>query len=204
MKKVEMVILANSVKHGAHCVAGKDINTKKWVRPVGSKSGCALTHKQVMCSNPYGQYPAKPMQKIIMALGNHVPKINQPENFEVDGSNWTQHYKIAESELEGYLDYPNDLWGAGDRVLFNQIKTGAVTISNSLCLVKVESLKLYTCSDNKRRCSFIYKGFNYDLAATDPMFDKLLSTSAVLQGVLCISLGEEYHGYCYKLVVSIY
>jgi hypothetical protein len=204
MIKVEMVILANSVKHGAHCVAGKEINTKEWVRPVGNENGSALSHEQVMCINPYGSYPVKPMQKIIMALESHVPKINQPENFQVDGSSWTQHYKISEADLDRYLDHPDDLWGAGDRVVFDKIKTGAVTISNSLCLIKVESLKLYKCSDDKRRCSFIYKGFDYNLAATDPMFDKLLSSSPVLQGILCISLGEEYHGYCYKLVASIY
>ena len=204
MIKVEMVILANSIKHGAHCVAGKEVNTKKWVRPVGNKNGSALTHKQVMCTNPYGSYPAKPMQKIRMALDSHVPKINQPENFQVDNSSWTQHYNISEGELDGYLDHPSDIWGTGDRVLFNRITTGEITIDNSLCLVRVEQLKLYTCKENRRRCSFTYKGLDYDFAATDPMFDNLLRTDAVLQGILCISLGEEYHGYCYKLVASIY
>jgi len=29
-----IVILANSRRHGAHCIAGKDLNTKEWVRPI--------------------------------------------------------------------------------------------------------------------------------------------------------------------------
>jgi hypothetical protein len=204
MKQVEMVILANSIKHGEHCVAGKDINTKEWFRPVSDESGSALSREQVMCTNPYGQYLAKPMQKIRMTLGQHVPKVNQPENFQVDDSNWVQHYKLAENELESYLDSPSDLWGRNDRVLFNKIQTGNITIHNSLCLVKVDDLKLFMSSDGKRRCSFSYNGIQYELAATDPMFDSLLRTNSILKGILCVSLGEEYHGYCYKLVASIY
>jgi hypothetical protein len=41
-----LVILANSVKHHLHCVAGKDINTKEWVRPVGNDDGEALSDEQ--------------------------------------------------------------------------------------------------------------------------------------------------------------
>ncbi|MBH0031976.1 MULTISPECIES: hypothetical protein [Pseudoalteromonas] len=204
MKQVEMVILANSIKHGEHCVAGKDINTKEWFRPVSDESGGALSLKQVMCTNPYGQYPAKPMQKIIMTLGQHVPKMNQPENFQVNDSNWVQHYKLAENELENYLDLPNDLWGRNDRVSFNKIHTGNIIIQNSLYLVKVEDLKLFVSNNGKRRCSFSYNGIQYELAATDPMFDSLLKTNVILKGILCVSLGEEYLGYCYKLVASIY
>jgi hypothetical protein len=204
MKQVEMVVLANSVKHGAHCVAGKDINTKQWLRPVGDKSGCALSYEQVMCTNPYGKYPVKPMQKIKMHLGEHVPIVNQPENFQVCDSNWTQHYKLAETELENYLDSPKDLWGEGDRVGFNQILSGKINIYNSLCLVKVDELKLFNCGEGKRRCSFSYNRIQYDLAATDPMFDRLFNSTAVLKGIICVSLGEEFHGYCYKLVASIY
>ncbi|MGO3875885.1 MAG: dual OB domain-containing protein [Psychrobacter celer] len=38
-----IVILANSVKNRAHCVAGKCIRTRQWIRPVGDANGCALS-----------------------------------------------------------------------------------------------------------------------------------------------------------------
>lgn len=204
MKHVEMVVLANSVKHGGHCVAGKDIKTKEWVRPVSDKDGSALSRSQVLCSNPYGKYPAKPLQKIKMNLEQHVPKVNQPENFQVGNSDWRQNYKLREDDLINYLDFPQDLWGKGNKVSFNQIKRGEVNIINSLCLVQVEKLNLFICGEGKRRCSFSYNGVMYDFPATDPMFDTLVNTNSVLAGILCISLGEEFHGYCYKLVASIY
>jgi hypothetical protein len=204
MKIVEMIVFANSIKHGAHCVAGKEVKTKEWVRPVANVDGGALSDKQITYVNPYGNYQVKPLQKIKIGLDSHVPKINQPENFQIDGSSWTQNYKISENALNDYLDHPESIWGPSDRVSFDQIKSGKLSIGNSLCLVKVDNLKLYINAGNKRRASFNYRGIDYDLAATDPMFDELLSSTAVLQGILCISLGEEYHGYCYKLVASIY
>ena len=38
MRKV-IVVFANSVKHGKHCVAGKDVQSKKWIRPVSNAEG---------------------------------------------------------------------------------------------------------------------------------------------------------------------
>ena len=42
MIKKTIVILANSVKHGNHCVAGKCITSKSWARPVFDVSGGEL------------------------------------------------------------------------------------------------------------------------------------------------------------------
>lgn len=37
---------ANFIKHGQHCVAGKCVNTGKWIRPVSNQQGAELSHEQ--------------------------------------------------------------------------------------------------------------------------------------------------------------
>ena len=39
MPAVQIVILAKSVKHGNHCVAGKCVRSKRWYRPVSTIDG---------------------------------------------------------------------------------------------------------------------------------------------------------------------
>jgi hypothetical protein len=79
------------------------------------------------------------------------------------------------------------------------------SIGQSLYLVKVQGGTLYKNEENKRRVSFSYKEIIYDLSSTDPNFDSLLENSSKnLMGILCISLGENFNGYCYKIVATIF
>jgi hypothetical protein len=68
MTQAEIIVLANSVKHGQHCVAGKCINTGNWVRPVSNANGAELSHEQAKYQNPYGTFGVKPLQKIRMGF----------------------------------------------------------------------------------------------------------------------------------------
>ena len=204
MTQAEIVILANSVKHGQHCVAGKCLNTGRWIRPVSNEQGAELSHEQAKYQNPYGTYGVKPLQKIRMGFSQHVPLSHQPENFLIDGNLWTQNYSIREADLPNFLDEPTSLWGEGNRVQHVLITFGLSKVSQSLYLVQVEALNLYTSDDGKRRASFSYNSIDYDLAVTDPKFDEIVGEQREVRGILCISLGEEYQGYCYKLVATIF
>lgn len=204
MTQAEIVVLANSVKHGQHCVAGKCLNTGRWIRPVSNAQGAELTHDQAKYQNPYGTFGVKPLQKIRMGFSQHVPLSHQPENYLIDGNLWQQHYSIGLAELPNHLDGPADLWGEGNRVPHAQITQGLYVVPQSLYLVQVDNLSLYTTDDDRRRASFTYNGINYDLAVTDPKFDEIVRDQREVTGILCISLGEEYQGYCYKLVATIF
>lgn len=199
-----VVILANSVKHNQHCVAGKCLETKKWVRPVSDQTGKELNDDQASYTNKYGKFIVKPKQKIEMNLAQQVPLINQPENYLIDGSRWNQKYKISDYELDEFLDYPSSLWGKGTSVPYTKVMNGDMKIDQSLYLVKVEDLKLYINSQNKRRAQFLYNNIGYDLPITDPQFDKIVSNNQELQGILCISLGECFNNNCYKIVATIF
>lgn len=204
MSQVEIVILANSVKHRQHCVAGKCISTGQWVRPVSNEQGCELSNEQAKYQNPYGTFGVKTLQKIYMGFSSHVPLPHQPENYLIDGNLWRQNYSIGVADLPHHLDYPEDLWGDGNRVDNHAIVSGTFNIPQSLYLVKVDNLNLYTTEEGKRRASFSYNGHSYDLAVTDPKFDEIIQDQQQVSGILCISLGEVYQGYCYKLVAAIF
>jgi hypothetical protein len=202
--QLRMVVFANSFKHGKHCVAGKLIDSNEWIRPVANDLGAELNNQQIKYRNPYGEFLTKTLQIIKFTYLKHVPLINQPENYLIDDQVWKQNYSINESEINGYLDMPSDLWGSEDRVNYNEILNKKIVIKQSLYLVKVDNFKLYKNSNNKRRACFDYNKVPYDLAVTDPFFEKNFSRINELQNILCISLGEEYRGSCFKLVAAIY
>lgn len=206
MKNIEVLILARSVKKGNHCIAGKCIKTRQWVRPVSDTNGGELNDEQIKYENPHGKYPVKPLQRMVMSFASHVPLLNQPENYLIDGKIWKQNYNISLDELEQFLDEPDDLWGMDDKVSYKSIGSKEIVIEQSLYLIQVEKLKLYRNKYNKKRALFLYNGQQYDFAVTvtDSEFDKICSEKKEIKGILCISLGEEYNGDCYKLVAAIF
>lgn len=204
MTSKTIVVLANSFKHKQHCVAGKCIVTKEWVRPVADVNGSALSHEQAKCENPSGKFNVKPKQKVIIGLDTPAPLPNQPENHIVDNSVWQWKSSIRDDELNHYLDAPENLWGTEDRVAYPLIECGNILIHQSLYLVHVDNLSLYKNRYGKKRASFNYNGLDYDLAVTDPEFENLVSSGQEPSGILCISLGEVFNGDCYKLVATIF
>lgn len=204
--KTTIVILANSVKHGAHCVAGKCIGTAQWVRPVSTPDGGALSNDQIKYENVHGTFFVKPLQNIEMTFSRAVPLINQPENFLITEDRWQQKFSTLLSNLASYVDTPYSLWGSGDRVAFSDIESGQIIINQSLFLVNVSQLNLYK-NGTHRRAKFVYNGASYDLAVTCPQFDQFLGFATEVNlgdRIVCISLGESFMGYCYKLIASIF
>ena len=203
MSQVEILVLANSVKHQQHCVAGKYLANGLWVRPVSSEAGAELSHNQAKYQNPYGTFTVKPLQKILMKFSRHVPLNHQPENYLIDDTVWRQNYSIGSNEINNHLDHPDSLWGEGNRIPYIQIQLGTTKIEQSLYLVKVDNIQLYM-KDDKRKISFTYNEIYYELPATDPNFDNLVNDFSEICGVICVSLGEEFQGNCYKLVATIF
>ena len=216
-----LVILANSVKHHQHCVAGKDLVSGQWIRPVVDSAGKELPRRLVKYHNPYGRYVVKPLLKIEMDFLGHAPLPFQPENYVVNPDfQWRQQYSITYSELADYFDTPECLWpmgyssfnGMNDRVPHAPVVVGDIAISQSLYLIKPEDLRIRVTRDQqcstRLRAVFGYRGEQYDIAVTDPRMSDFYEHQPgeyLLQEVsgLCLSLGQPYEGYCYKLAVAI-
>ncbi len=94
-----IIIFENSVKHGKHCVAGKEVDTQQWIRPVSDEYGAELSDTQCLYENPHGRFKVKPLQKIEMNLAQHVPLKNQPENHIISNQIWQQRYRIEDPEI---------------------------------------------------------------------------------------------------------
>lgn len=166
---MQIVILANSVKNHAHCVAGKCLQTGRWIRPVSNAQGAELTANQVMASNPYGRFPVKLLQKIELGNPQHAPLINQPENYILDSVPWQQRYRIELPELPRYLDNPPIIWNNEGRVRYLDITNGHTPIEQSLFLIAVQNLELfmdYTYPQPRRRARFFYNNVHYRCLST--------------------------------------
>ena len=142
----------------------------------------------VNTGTPYGKFKVKPLQKIKIDIEQHSPLIHQPENWLIGSGEWNQEFTINSFEVSEYLDFPESLWGVGNKVLFSLIESKYIQIAQSLYLVKVDDLRIYRNNEDKRRVSFVYNGNNYELPVTDPNFDAHLDNPQH-QNVLCVSLG---------------
>lgn len=198
------VVLACSMKHQGRCIAGKSATTGLWVRLVSNAEGAEVPVAQTVFTNSYGtQNKAKPLQKLQMTIGQHVPLAHQPENF-ISVPGWVQvpGYNLRLSELRGLVDSPLDLWGIGDRVDSDAIGD-TVFVTQSLYLVQVLNLHLHR-NWTQRRVTFVYNGAEYDLSCTDLQYDDVEAGRIIPNGYLCISLGEEFRGDHYKIVATIF
>jgi len=206
--KETIVIFANSVKHGGHCVAGKSLDTKKWYRPVSDVNGGALNDQQIKYFNPMGHYPVKHLQKIEMEFAKKVPLPYQPENFLISNNPWQQKYNLDRRDIPGFLDHPETLWGEGDSVDSQAIMNQHISIQQSLYLIKINQIELSLPSYSGRphaKVSFVYNDkINYTLSCTDKGFQDLIKENETQTNkYLCISLGEEFNKKHYKLVAAI-
>lgn len=210
MKK-EIVVFANSARKGEHCVAGREIESKQWIRPV-SRWGGELNRAQ--CTVSGGKDPVRPLQKIEIDVdGPHTSIKHQPENWLIGNDEWEHIGEITRGEIGPYLDSPDTLWGAGDRVPYSEIANGNMTIKQSLYLVKVSELELDRPDPSSRRTrvSFSYKTKQYDLGFTDSYFEESRDWPHYREeGVLCVSLaGKKFnpHGganyYYFKIAAAL-
>lgn len=203
-----IVIFANSVKHGSHCIAGKTIDTKEWIRPVGDENGRELSNEEIIVQNPYGKFEAKPLQKVEIEFIKQVPLKNQPENYLISNKTWQQNFKISFLQIKEFEDKVDNLWLYGnsiknDRISFDLIQNNQIIIKNSLSLIWVDKLEiLIEPNSHKKRGVFKYNNKEYNLAITDPNFEN--NNQKIFENIyLCISLGEPFHGFCYKLIACI-
>lgn len=198
---IKGLIFANSIKHYARCIAGKNIDTGQWFRLVYNVNGDAIPNKNAIYydMNNNGQ-ELKPLVVIEIPVLNPAPIIGQPENIILDYSNRIKQvapYEINDFSI--YMDNPPDLWGNGDSISNFQGKT----VSNSLYLIKPKKVNLYYREEKKRRIEFLYNGIKYDLGCTSPNFDDLINKKEPNIQALCISLGENFNNFHYKIVASI-
>ena len=206
----KILILAVSKKHGGFCVAGKDVDSNKWLRLVSDPNGGALTETHTRFIDIEGNIYNDPIHKILeVELGRYVPLIYQPENYMISGVQWRQSKNIHENV---FIDTPKDLWGEGDRISNEDICHGKITIESSLYQIKALCINFHTKTFEgklKRRLSFDYNGHYYDLASTmsEQTFDDIKNGTKTHNNLITVSLSDPFKQHDnshYKLAAGIY
>ena len=216
-----IVCLANSRKRGGRCVAGKELLPEDrvggWIRPVSARDDEEVG-PQERCY-PDGGDP-QILDIIDVPLLRPHPKTYQQENWLLDHyQRWTKAGQVTWDDLYTMIDGDEPLWinghstpsGRNDRVLTDD----AAGLDNSLRLIRVDAMTV-SVSEPLRpsadfpilRGSFNYHGDDYCFRITDPESENgSLSLTygdyRVGERYLCVSLGEPFEGYAYKLIATI-
>ena len=201
-----LVCLANSKKRGGSCIAGKDTVSKAWVRPVPSPQGGAWNINGLDVLDEFS-FPT----------GKRVLLNHQTENVLAQPGNWQIQSRNNFSVIRNMIDRPQAIWRFPgdthqDRVSFAKIQT--MGVNNSLYLIEAQGMLFYYGRGARGRkhlkSKFAYNGFVYDFSVTDPTIDTDLSAMAdgfyrCMSPInyVCVSLGENYNGFCYKLIASV-
>lgn len=219
MEPIKIVCLANSRKISGRCIAGKIAEENKWIRPVSNRESEEISEEERRYKN--GQMP-KLLDIISIPVKEHKPILLQKENYLIDADYYWDKTGRFESNLNDFLDSPQDLWGTGSSSY--QGKNDRISeavcdnYNESLYLIKPQSLKIivriegeeFDNAKRKVRAEFEYNGTTYIFSITDPVVErKYLSgkdgcfTLSIEKIYLCVSAGLPYNGYCYKFVASI-
>lgn len=231
MKK-EIVLLAKSVKNGQNCIAGREIlrigsklQLGPWIRPVSNHDSGAVSQSETLLEG--GGMPGF-LDIIEIDVKTNEKNSTQSENWLIEKRRWKKTGRIAIGAVFSYfVENPHNLWigtsNPTDRIgTNNYIASG---YNSSLCIIKPDSFEMEIFSifnefegreQKKRRGKFQYNGVNYDLAITDPEIHRkyFIPFPRIEDGkkqikidsskcLLCISLGQEFRGYLYKLIATV-
>jgi len=209
-----IVILASSRKNGGICLAGKREGRGGWVRPVSVQPGQAWSVRSLHYLA--GRVP-EVGERFVLPLGQCVPDAYQRENCSVRFARWHAAGRMDERELERLVDTPNTLWldgwhsvhGWNDRI---PEQIAAQRCASSLLLIRPQALRFRLDQGGGNlalRAMFDYRGQHYDLKVTDDRIrarwiERLADGhDGCTDALLCISLGQAFLGYCYKLVAGV-
>lgn len=212
-----IVCLANSRKLSGRCIAGREISGNAigdWVRLVSSRVNEEISLEERRFED--GSEPAL-LDVLEIPMIEPRPHSCQAENHLIDDKYyWTKVDEFSKSKLRGLTENPPELW-SNDHHSYNGIndripESEADSLSSSLVLIEPEQLVVCVERGLKKlqvRAMFRFRGKRYKLTVTDPDIERSFLKQGEgeyeydLPAVACVSIGEPFEGYRYKLVASI-
>jgi hypothetical protein len=203
---MRVTCLANSWKEGGRCIAGIDIATGRWVRPVSRAEHGQLSLEQSSVLQNGRLRQIEPLDIVDFGQLQPVPLTGQPENVRL--GTLAPSY-VGKSDIEALRVHADQrpflLHGTGSSVA----EADAHLVQASLCLIRVEQPMFRVNPTNQRqlRVVFVHSGTQYDLPVTDAStWAELakINPGGYSNGIwyLTISLGVPWNGRMYKLVAS--
>lgn len=228
-----LLILANSIKKNARCVAGREVVVEEggaqlgsWVRPVSGQNEGEL----------FQRHYALPQGEVTNVLDIVDIPVLEPKNDPGQPENWLIDEEVAWSKVEVYntdrihslAETPKDLWlessGHLDRISVDL--QGSRDPQSSLVLIAPQGFRVRMWREHnpfrgytqkKTRAVFEYNQQRYSLSITDPVFSsnhcaqhpqqegEVLEMTPPCgdQCLLCVSLTPPFQGYHYKVVATV-
>lgn len=211
MELKTIVCLANSYKPDGRCIAGVDVDTRQWIRPVsGPPSGSVP--EQVLSNGAALQV----LDAVTIGLIEPAQYEYQTENWLLDPghSPWQKVGQASSETLAALEEHPDSLWTNND-----ETQTGvndlvspedASSLETSLTFIRVDNVDLQVFHDygkTKMLARFHHAGTQYALKVTDPQYwesyGQSLGVHHLGESFLTVSLALPYRGYSSKLVAAI-
>ena len=218
----DILCFANSRKTSGRCVAGREIienGLGEWVRPVSDRPSGEVSFDERRYKD--GREP-RVFDVVRIPFRKKANHAFQTENHVLDdGFYWQKVRRASDEEILNAIEpLVGALWNSGDSSysgLNDRIIEGNVKPNfGSLKLISVADLELVVIvegaefENGKRRVRgrFSKNGVNYFLSVTDQLLETTMlkkedGTYRIGSAVLCVSLGEPYNGYVYKLIAGV-
>lgn len=199
----EIICLANSYKHRGRCVAGIEVGSGKWIRPVSGRS----TREVSAAERQYhdGEEP-RVLDVVSVSLLRSQPSGIHRENWVLDSRRtWERVGRIGWGELCALEQRPRHLFEVNGHSNCNTNDRIPArwrdVVEYSLLLVWVDELiievRYYGDHQEKIdvRARFKYEGWWYKLRVTDPMYIdrfRIEGRYQLRESFLVVSLTEEF------------
>ena len=201
---MQFLCLANSRKPPARCVAGLDLQSGKWVRPVSKENSGGLAVHETNINLNGGFRGIQPLDVVEFDRILPDPGIGQPENIERGKEEWIYRRPFFTSELESlYEESPFLMQDNSDRIP----EAASAQVTSSLCLISVRDpeFRLNPLNHNQLRAHFQFRDMEFNYAVTDDStwVDQAKRDPRRFnrgRWAFTVSLGVPFHGSLYKLV----
>jgi hypothetical protein len=233
MRKSRFLCLAVSRRDGGNCIAGIDIDSGQWIRPVNAQNRGAFGDFEVFSLDGVTQKreTIAPLDVLELRLDRNTGNNVQPENWEMAPLSYDNPSPLLRrfdspqdaKVLLSYLDLNGPLLHSYSNRISSADPSLPRGLSHSLSIIGAEQLywkvTRHPSYANKLRveAEFRFDDEQYCLVATDPIWEArcrrfglgrhphaAIAGNAKTEALLTISLAEKpLNGYHYKLVAAV-
>lgn len=208
--RVELLVLANSRKSPARCIAGISKN-KKLKRPVPSPAGEAVPVQFTDVVRDGKKQPLRPLDVVSFDFVSTGAQPHHKEDIVIKPETIALVRTAPIDRVRGLLhEMSNDsVWfmRKPQRKINAEFFQGDNIKAASLALMELRDFTVVTESDatGKARIEFKHLGELWDLPVTDNHFveDQIYRSERYSHGFVCFSIGDEFEGFHYKLAAGI-